>query len=240
MISRIYVMPKNGGARADSYLIDSKFRKIELVKLAGALTNPILEKYFINKSPQVGNFSYVIEVGFLPGVTDNVSHTVKEVARDLLKLKWGSEFEVYTSKIYLIKEKKETKIKEFAATLYNPLIESAYISKIKNQKISLPLKIPKVVLKKRTPVIKVSLDVSDEELLKIGNVGIMDEAGLRRGPLALDLSAMKAIREYFKGLKRYPTDIELESLAQTWSEHCKHTIFANPIDDIKDGLYKTY
>jgi phosphoribosylformylglycinamidine synthase len=29
-------------------------------------------------------------------------------------------------------------------------------------------------------------------------------------------------------------------LAQTWSEHCKHTIFANPIDEIKDGLYKTY
>ena len=239
MISRIYVMPKNGGARADSYLIDSKFRKIELVKLAGALTNPILEKYFINKSPQVGNFSYVIEVGFLPGVTDNVSHTVKEVARDLLKLKWGSEFEVYTSKIYLIKEKKETKIKEFAATLYNPLIESAYISKIKNQKIFLPLKIPKVVLKKRTPVIKVSLNVSNEELTKIGKEGIL-EAGKHRGPLALDLSSMQAIKTYFSKLKRSPTDIELESLAQTWSEHCKHTIFANPIDDIENGLYKTY
>ncbi|MEO6508527.1 MAG: phosphoribosylformylglycinamidine synthase subunit PurL, partial [Patescibacteria group bacterium] len=37
-----------------------------------------------------------------------------------------------------------------------------------------------------------------------------------------------------------PTDIELESLAQTWSEHCKHTIFADPIDEVKEGLYKTY
>ena len=35
--------------------------------------------------------------------------------------------------------------------------------------------------------------------------------------------------------------MELESLAQTWSEHCKHTIFASPMDDdVPDGLYKTY
>ncbi len=51
---------------------------------------------------------------------------------------------------------------------------------------------------------------------------------------------MKTIQNYFKKLGRNPTDIELESLAQTWSEHCKHTIFGGPIDEIKDGLYKTY
>jgi phosphoribosylformylglycinamidine synthase len=40
---------------------------------------------------------------------------------------------------------------------------------------------------------------------------------------------------------RRPTDIELESLAQTWSEHCKHTIFASALDDdLPRGLYKTY
>ncbi len=37
-----------------------------------------------------------------------------------------------------------------------------------------------------------------------------------------------------------PTDIELESLAQTWSEHCKHTIFAAALDEVEDGLYATY
>src|SRR3989344_9483006 len=51
---------------------------------------------------------------------------------------------------------------------------------------------------------------------------------------------MKAIQKYFKKLGREPNDIELESLAQTWSEHCKHTIFASPIDNIKNGLYKTF
>ena len=232
-------MPKNGGARADSYLIDSQFSKRELVKLAEAFTNPILERYYINESPEGGNFSYAIEIGFLPGVTDNVAHTVKEVTRDLLKLKEDLKFEVYTSKIYLIKEKSEIKIKEFASTLYNPLIERAYIVQIKKGKINFPIKAPKVILEKSQIVIKVPLKVSNKELMKISKEGIK-EANKRRGPLALDLPSMQTIRDYFTKLKRDPTDIELESLAQTWSEHCKHTIFASPIDDIKDGLYKTY
>ena len=99
-------MPKKG-ARGDAYTIDSKFSNAQLTKIAEALTNPIIEKYFINESPQVENFSYAIEIGFKPGVTDNVAHTVKEVAKDLLKLEMG--LEVYTSKIYFVKEKNSSK-----------------------------------------------------------------------------------------------------------------------------------
>lgn len=250
MISRIYVIPKKGAKKANSYLIDSKLSKKDLIKLAEALTNPILEDYFINESPQVGNpastgqggFSYAIEIGFLPGVTDNVSHTVKEMATDLLNLK-KTNFQVYTSKIYFVKSSSLKNVEKISIALCNPLIERSYITKVINGKINLPMRAPRVVLKQRKPVIEVSLEVSDEELIKIGREGIMDETGkenMRRGPLALDLSSMQVIRDHFKKLKRNPTDIELESLAQTWSEHCKHTIFANPIDDIKDGLYKTY
>ena len=247
MISRIYVVPKKGSSRANSYIIDSKLSGKELVALAEALTNPILETYYINESPELGDFfrhggqAYAIEIGFLPGVTDNVAHTVKEMASDLLHLKENSDLHVYTSKIFLVSGKKNTEeVKKFASTLYNPLIERAYIVEVKNGKISLPNKVPEVILKKGAPVINVPLEVSDEELIKIGTEGIMGEDGKRRGPLALDLSSMHAIKAYFAKLKRDPTDIELESLAQTWSEHCKHTIFANPIDDIKNGLYKTY
>ncbi len=236
------MVPKGKGSRVDSYLIDSKLSKKDLTKLAEALTNPILEKYFINNLealPPLGGrtskFTYAVEIGYLPGVTDNIAHTVKEIAKDLLKTK----LEVYTSKIYLVKENSKNKVQEFALTLHNPLIERAYITRVKKGKINFPLKVPKVILKKTKPVLKVSLAVPDEELIKIGKEGIMDK-GIRRGPLALDLSAMKAIQEYFKKLKRDPNDIEIEALAQTWSEHCKHTIFANPIDDIRDGLYRTY
>ncbi len=232
-------MPKNEAIKADSYLIDSKLSKKELIQLALALTNPILENYFINESPQIKGFSFAIEIGFLPGVTDNVGHTVKEITKDLLHLKKDSDFQVFTSKIFFVKEKNTEKVREYSLTLYNPLIERANIVSIKSNKINFLNEIPKVILKKRKLVINVSLG-SDDELIEIGKKGIKNDDGTRRGPLALDLSSMKVIKEYFSKLKRNPTDIELESLAQTWSEHCKHTIFANPIDDIKDGLYKTY
>ena len=61
-----------------------------------------------------------------------------------------------------------------------------------------------------------------------------------RGALNLSLEAMKAIQAHFKKINRNPNDIELETLAQTWSEHCKHNILSSPIDDITDGLYKYY
>ncbi|MFA6076725.1 MAG: AIR synthase-related protein [Candidatus Paceibacterota bacterium] len=240
MISRIYVIPKNEATKADSYLIDSKLSKKELVKLAQTLTNPILEDYFIDESPRVGNFSHAIEIGFLPGVTDNVGHTVKEIATDMLHLKKNFSLAVYTSKIFFINSHGLEDAQKHSLTLYNPLIERALFVEIKSGKIDLPNKIPEVVLRKGVSILPVSLSVSDEELIKIGKEGILDETNLRRGPLALDLSSMQAIQKYFSSLKRNPTDIELESLAQTWSEHCKHTIFANEIDDIKDGLYKTY
>lgn len=44
----------------------------------------------------------------------------------------------------------------------------------------------------------------------------------REGHLFLSLEEMTAIRGHFRGLEREPTDLELETLAQTWSEHCVH------------------
>lgn len=239
MISRIYIVPKGNTKKADSYLIDHNLSKKELEKLAQALTNKILEEYYINESLDLtrhpGGFSYAIEIGFKPGVTDNVGTTVKEVAKDLL----GKNIQAYTSKIFFVSGDKKN-AEEFSQTLYNPLIERINIVQIKNKGFKLPSILPSVVLKKNAEVLEVLLDVADEELTKISKEGIVDKNMNRRGPLALDLSSMQAIRDYFKKLKRNPNDIELESLAQTWSEHCKHTIFANPIDDIKHGLYKTY
>jgi len=54
------------------------------------------------------------------------------------------------------------------------------------------------------------INASDEELLEISkSLG-----------LALNLEEMKRIQEYFKKRNRLPTDVELEALAQSWSEHC--------------------
>lgn len=48
--------------------------------------------------------------------------------------------------------------------------------------------------------------------------------------LALGLKEMKVIQRYYKKKKRNPTDVELETLAQTWSEHCKHKTFTGKVE----------
>ncbi len=52
----------------------------------------------------------------------------------------------------------------------------------------------------------------------------------REGELSLSLEEMRAIQAHFAELGREPTLVELETLAQTWSEHCKHKTFAGTID----------
>jgi phosphoribosylformylglycinamidine synthase len=73
-----------------------------------------------------------------------------------------------------------------------------------------------------------------------------DDALLERvsldGGLALDLREMRAIRAHYAGLGRDPTRIELETIAQTWSEHCKHKTLTGRIDfdgEIIDNLLKS-
>lgn len=62
----------------------------------------------------------------------------------------------------------------------------------------------------------------------------LDDTGLLKlskdGQLALNLVEMQAIQAHFKAQDRDPTDVELETLAQTWSEHCSHKTLKGPID----------
>ncbi len=51
----------------------------------------------------------------------------------------------------------------------------------------------------------------------------------REGQLYLQLAEMQTIRAYFCELGRDPTDVELETIAQTWSEHCSHKTLAGRI-----------
>ncbi len=47
---------------------------------------------------------------------------------------------------------------------------------------------------------------------------------------ALDLNELQAIQQYFRSIERDPTDVEFETIAQTWSEHCVHKTFKAKIE----------
>ena len=61
---------------------------------------------------------------------------------------------------------------------------------------------------------------SDEELVEIS----------QKWQLSLSLVEMQTIQAHFKTLERDATDIELETIAQTWSEHCSHKTLAGRIE----------
>jgi len=78
------------------------------------------------------------------------------------------------------------------------------------------------------------LKAGENELLRIS-----EELGL-----ALNLQEMKALKEYFTKKGRNPTDVELQTLGQTWSEHCFHKTFKGIVltsegEEI-NSLLKTY
>jgi len=234
---------------ADVYTVTKKFTPKNLEKIASCLSNPVTQKVVIRGEGQnkpsftAGEFTWAIEVGFLPGVTDNVANTAREIVEDLLKTRFENEEGIYTSQITFIDgDLTLSNTQNIASMLHNPLIQrssiKSYVQYIKDR--GMDFIVPKVTLTRKAKVLEVNLDVSDEELQKIGKAGIANPDGTRRGPLALDLRFMKTIQKYFKKKGKNPTDIELESLAQTWSEHCKHTIFADPIDDIKNGLFDSF
>lgn len=78
------------------------------------------------------------------------------------------------------------------------------------------------------------LEADEKDLLKIS-----EEMGL-----ALNLEEMLTVKNYFSQKRRNPTDIELQTIGQTWSEHCYHKTFKGlitlPDGGEIDSLFKTF
>lgn len=203
-----------------------------------AVSNPVTQK--VNDLPK--DFTFALEIGFLPGVTDNIGHTAEEI---LELAEGGNDNAVHSSRLYLIDGNvTRAQIETLSQSLANKLIQRIHIKSADEFKKDggMDTVIPTVHLSNQgSAADKINLEINDKELAEIGDKGIKNADGSRRGPLGLSLLYFKAIQTYFRDVeKREPTDIEIEMLAQSWSEHCKHTIFASPIDEIKDGIYRHY
>jgi phosphoribosylformylglycinamidine synthase II len=218
------------------------FSKDELAHIGAQLINPVVQEYTIDTAT-TADFDYAIEVGFLPGVTDNVGTTAKQTIEDFFSFRFLEGESVTSSQLFFVRGAlSPDSLQKLASTLANPLVNRVHI-KTRREYGSRGMDpvVPSVHLDEIPTAETVDLDLDDADLARLGKEGIPDAAtGQRRGPLALDLAQLHTIRNYFKKKGRKPTDVELESLAQTWSEHCKHTIFASAMDDdIPEGLYKS-
>ena len=237
----------------DVYTVDTGLSMEEMEKVAmGPFLDPIIQEFSIGK-PLGHDFDWAIEVGYKPGVTDNVGRTAREAVEILLQRKFKPEQGVYTSVLYLINGKITREQAEGIATglLANTLIQRFEVKDRRSWKpdVGMGITVPKVAGRKEVRVAEISLQISDEDLMHISSERV----------LALSLNEMKTLRTYAEhprvreerekvGLGENLTDCEVEAIAQTWSEHCKHKIFNGRIDYYDpqgkiqriDSLFDTY
>ncbi|MCL4507536.1 MAG: phosphoribosylformylglycinamidine synthase subunit PurL [Chloroflexi bacterium] len=184
------------------------------------LADPVTDLYAISidghavldpalQSPQ----SHSIEVTLHPGVTDPAAEDLIRAAQ-LLGIA-GLDRAATAQRYVLTGELSASDLEQLATgVLSNPVVQRYAIDRTIEPPFFPYQKADSTV--ERIPL----RDAGDTELLRISSV--------RR--LALDLNEMRAIRNYYALEKREPTDVELEMLAQTWSEHCVHKTFKAIID----------
>ncbi|MCH7781239.1 MAG: phosphoribosylformylglycinamidine synthase, partial [Acidobacteria bacterium] len=173
-------------------------------------------------------YDVVVGVGYKPGVTDPVGRSAKVAVEDTLGRSLGEDAAVYCSRLYLLAGVDSVQARRIAEDLLaNPVIQTIDVAGWREWLASEPdLSVPRVPAGDLPTVKRIDLSGDDPELERIS----------REGQLALTLREMRTIRDHFNaaardrrrvqaGLDTRPTDVELECLAQTWSEHCKHKIF---------------
>jgi phosphoribosylformylglycinamidine synthase len=222
------------------------------------LHDPILQRAALGPLPLLDPApDWFVEIGFRPGVTDNEGRTARDTAaivqgipRDALR--------VYTAVQYQIRNRADAPLSyEQVETATRDLLCNTLIQRFRI---------------KNTAEFRAEAGFAPQAAGVTGAVNDtvetiplsgMDDASLllasRENTWALTLNEMRRIRAHFAvageadrraglGLPADPTDVEMETLAQTWSEHCKHKIFAARIayadaashrrEDV-DNLYRT-
>jgi phosphoribosylformylglycinamidine synthase len=204
------------------FLIDTDAQTQTIRQAADELfADPIVERFDLVERPPADTGSR-IEVHLKPGVMDPVAASAEMVLRD----RGVAVRQIRTGKAFLLEKHLDRPTLQRIASrvLANGVIESvhfdAFIPKELASGKEHPFELRHVAIR----------DLNDDELRKLS----------REGHLFLSMGEMKAVQEYFRAQNREPSDIELETIAQTWSEHCVHKTLKSAVDiDVLDESGKT-
>ncbi|WP_376795600.1 phosphoribosylformylglycinamidine synthase subunit PurL [Thermogemmatispora sp.] len=219
---------------AQLYSLSGTCSPEEITRLARELLiDPVTQTFALLPSAtrsSAGVAGHIIDVFFLPGVTDTLAESVL-LAASLLGIA-GLE-RVATGRRYFLDERlSRQEVRAIAeALLYNPVIQSYRLLSPESERsggASSGRSAPRssssgslVSPPSPPPVARLALaEMNAEELSNLS----------RERMLALTVEELQAIQEYFRRQGRAPTDVELETLAQTWSEHCSHKTFKATVD----------
>ncbi len=201
----------------------SKNRTAVEAAISRVLVDPVLEHAVVLAAdepvPPVPSGSQRIDVTRKPGVMDPVAESVCQAFEAV-----GEPVSsVRTYSAYLLSGDFSPQDLEDVGVrcLANPVIEEVRVQP--KQAIEPVAALPSPKFARQEVDL---LESSDEELQRIS----------RDGLLALNLEEMQTIQSHFRELGRAPTDVELETLAQTWSEHCKHKTLTATVE-LEDRRY---
>jgi len=209
------------------YLVEGNLAEADAGRIANELlADPVVHDVVVAEAggTKPGGGVYVVQVTRRPGVMDPVEESVKKGARDmgfeLSRVRTGRRFLLTGS----VSEDELTLIGK--RVLANDVIEDVAFGA---EPLAFPSETPRYEFRRVDVPL---LDADDDALM-----------ALSHNRLWLNLEEMKTIQDYYKKLGRNPTDAELETIAQTWSEHCVHKTFRGKIlynDRQIDSLLKTY
>ncbi len=198
----------------DIYWLDADLPpdKLDLI-CQSLLADPVTQEYrcfspSTKIKGEIDKQSHIIEVAYNAGVTDPVEDTVMKAIQDL---GMGGVRAVKTAKRYLLQGQLDEEQLETICSrlLVNPIIQHI----VKEGEFSFP----------ENPQYEFSLN--QIELLGLDNAGFLAV----KQQFGFTDDELQAILAYFQQQGRNPTDVELETLAQTWSEHCVHKTFKGKI-----------
>ncbi len=204
------------------FLLQGDMSEATISEIAHSLlAEPIVEEISLAGGSQSAETTQVVYVLPKPGVTDAQAESAHAAMKDL-----GHQVEaVRTFRRYEFTGHSSKAIDELVSKLLcNDAIEQSIVGDL-----DLPTLITGDAYQFELQHVALC-QADDDQMLKIS----------RDGGLSLTLVEMQTIQAHYQTLDREPTDIELETIAQTWSEHCSHKTLAGKIEYTDENGTRTF
>jgi phosphoribosylformylglycinamidine synthase len=209
-------------AASRGFLVEGKLSEADLRRAAESiLADTVVETFTIIPAGGFEGDGSIVHVLRKPGVTDPEAESALAVLRDL---GYAADY-VRTARTYRVEGPADGLPRLIAKVLANDAVEQAVVGPLTIDHLGQghPYRFRLVTVPLR--------GMDDGALMRTS----------REGQLSLSLEEMRTIQAHFRDLGRDPTDCELETIAQTWSEHCSHKTLKGRIEfegQVIDNLLK--
>ena len=200
---------------ADIVFVEGELSSEQLHQLQGVLVDPLLQRGSWER-PSGPGFEILLHQGVTDSAADAVMHAASQLSLPIASAASGQRVE------FADEVDSPTANEIIGRLVANPIIERWVEGLIESAVHG--------GSQEATPTETIPIrGLTDEALQELN-----DERALY-----LDPEELRVISKYYEGLGRDATDVEIETLAQTWSEHCSHKTFRAVIEAVDPAECET-